>query len=112
MDASTSHEVSQPERTSVCRLLVRFLVSTAHRDRITLLTILAALGAWKIIPALSTPQRAALIIPLLTFPVVYYLVSYEPRYRIPIAWILHLFAGTAVWELVRGPENADLALNN
>lgn len=70
---------------------------------ITLLTILAALGAWKTIPALSIPQRAALIIPLLTFPVVYYLVSYEPRYRIPIEWILLLFAGTAVWELVRGP---------
>lgn len=69
---------------------------------ITLLTILAALGAWKTIPALSTPQRAAMIIPLLTFPVVYYLVSYEPRYRIPIAWILLLFAGTAVWGLVRG----------
>lgn len=69
---------------------------------ITLLTILAALGAWKIIPSLSTPQRAAMIIPLLTFPVVYYLVSYEPRYRIPIEWILLLFAGTAVWEFVRG----------
>ena len=72
---------------------------------ITLLALLAALGAWKIIPALSTPQRAALIIPLLTFPVVYYLVSYEPRYRIPIAWILFLLAGTGVWELLRGWEN-------
>ena len=74
---------------------------------ITLLTILAALGAWKILPALSTPQRAALIIPLLTFPVVYYLVSYEPRYRLPIAWILLLFAGSSVWLLVRGPEKTD-----
>jgi hypothetical protein len=72
---------------------------------ITLLTLLAALGAWKTIPALSIPQRAALIIPLLAFPVVYYLVSYEPRYRLPIVWILLLFSGASVWQFIRGPEN-------
>ena len=61
-----------------------------------LLTILAFLGARRVFPLLSVPQRAALLLPLATFPVIYYLVAYMPRYRVPIDWILLMLAGTEV----------------
>jgi 4-amino-4-deoxy-L-arabinose transferase-like glycosyltransferase len=64
---------------------------------VTLLTILAALGAWLTFPTLAPPQRAGLVIPLLTFPLVYYVVAYMPRYREPLDWIFLLLAGAAVW---------------
>lgn len=60
------------------------------------LFVLALFGAVKRLPSLSVPRRAALIIPLLTFPLVYYFVIWRPDYRIPIEWILILFAGSAV----------------
>ncbi len=65
-----------------------------------LLTLLAVLGAWRILPKLTIPHRAALLIPLLTFPLVYYFVAYMPRYRIPVDWILFLLAGVAVWRWI------------
>jgi hypothetical protein len=61
------------------------------------LTLLAVLGAVRALPRLAAPQRAALLIPLATYPLIYYIVAYMPRYRIPIDWILLLFAGAAVW---------------
>lgn len=64
----------------------------AEAATITLLTLLALLGMRRAWPALSPPQRAALLIPLATFPLVYYLVAYMPRYRVPVDWILLLFA--------------------
>ena len=36
----------------------------------------------------------------MTFPLVYYVVAYLPRYRVPIDWILYLLAGKAVSLLV------------
>ena len=63
----------------------------------TLLTGLAAFGAWRVLPRMTGPQRAVTLIPLATFPLIYYIVAYMPRYRIPIEWILLLFAGAAVW---------------
>jgi hypothetical protein len=78
------------------------------------LTLLAFLGAWLTFPALSVPQRAAVLIPLLAFPLVYYVMAYMPRYREPIDWIFMVLAGAAVWRVaghVRGsaarPENVD-----
>jgi hypothetical protein len=68
---------------------------------VTLLTLLAVLGAWKIMPKLAVPQRAALVIPILTFPLVYYFVAYMPRYREPIDWILFLLAGALVWRWIK-----------
>lgn len=62
-----------------------------------LLTSIAALGAWRTVPRLGTPQRAALLIPLATYPLVYYGLVYMPRYGEPVNWILFLFAGAAVW---------------
>jgi hypothetical protein len=61
------------------------------------LTLLAVLGAVRALPRLAVPQRAALLIPLATYPLIYYIVAYIPRYRMPIDWILLLFAGAAAW---------------
>ena len=80
-----------------------------HRPRdmipFSALTLLAVLGAWLGWTRLSVPQRAAIIIPLVAYPLVYYIVVYMPRYRSPIDWILFALAGTLVggwleWELV------------
>ena len=53
----------------------------------------------------SLPQRAALIIPLAAYPLVYYFVAYMPSYRMPIDWILLMLVGAAAWRwLVPNPE--------
>jgi hypothetical protein len=65
------------------------------------LTILSFWGMWQTFPGLTIPQRAALMIPLATYPVIYYLVAYMPRYRMPIDWILFILAGAAVWRWIR-----------
>lgn len=68
------------------------------------LTILAFWGAWRYIPGLTFPQRASFLIPLITYPIIYYFVAYMPRYRVPIDWILFIFAGAAVWRWI-GEDN-------
>jgi hypothetical protein len=73
---------------------------TIAASRIFALTLLAFLGFWRSFPALSKPQRAAILIPLLTYPIIYYVVAYMPRYRVPIDWILFILAGAAVWHLL------------
>ena len=65
-----------------------------------LLLLFAVIGAWRIIPVIGVPQRAALLIPLSTYPLVYYVVGYLPRYGYPVRWILFLLAGCAVWEWI------------
>ncbi len=67
------------------------------------LAILALLGLCRALPALASPQRAILIIPLAMYPMIYYFVAYMPRYRAPIDWILFILAGYVVW---RGLEGA------
>lgn len=64
------------------------------------LTLLALLGLWWTFPALTTPQRAVLIIPLAAYPLTYYFVAYMPRYRMPIDWILLILAGAAAWNRI------------
>ncbi len=72
------------------------------------ITLLAILGFFHSLPALSIPQRAAIVIPLLTYPLIYYVVAYMPRYRVPIDWILYMLAGAAIWHILTGTagENA------
>ena len=65
------------------------------------LTILAAWGAWRTFSSLTIPQRASFLIPLVTYPLIYYIVAYMPRYRVPIDWILFILAGAAVWSWLR-----------
>jgi 4-amino-4-deoxy-L-arabinose transferase-like glycosyltransferase len=62
----------------------------------TTLTVLALLGLRRSLPALDAPGRAALLIPLATFPLVYYIVSYVAHYPAPLAWMLLLLAGCEV----------------
>jgi len=69
-----------------------------------LLTGLAVLGAVHAVRGLPE-VRAVLLIPLLIYPLVYYMVPWQHRYRFPIEWILYLLAGAAVWTLVsRGSQ--------
>jgi hypothetical protein len=63
---------------------------------ISVLTLLSAVGARRSWPRLSVPQRAALLIPLLTFPIVYYVVGFEARYRRPMDGLQLLLAATAL----------------
>jgi 4-amino-4-deoxy-L-arabinose transferase-like glycosyltransferase len=59
-------------------------------------TVLALLGLRRILPALDAPGRAALLVPLATFPLVYYFVSYLSHYPAPLAWLLLLLAAYEV----------------
>jgi hypothetical protein len=63
----------------------------------TLLSLLALLGLRNLWPILARPERAALLLPILLFPLIYYLLAYMPRYRIPIDGILFLLAGAHLW---------------
>ncbi|MBI4890405.1 MAG: hypothetical protein HY821_07245 [Acidobacteria bacterium] len=56
-------------------------------------TLLALLGLRRIWPGLETPQRAAVVIPLALFPLVYYVVSYVAHYPAPMGWLLLVLAG-------------------
>jgi hypothetical protein len=66
------------------------------------LTILAGVGLWRVWPAMSIPQRVAVLSPIVFFPLVYYLVVYMPRYRVPIDWIVFMLAGAAFLPEIRG----------
>ena len=59
-------------------------------------TVLALLGLRRILPGLDAPGRAVLLIPLATFPLVYYFVIYQAHYPAPLAWMLLLLAGYEV----------------
>mgnify|MGYP001820265568 CR=1 FL=1 len=72
-----------------------------------LLALMALVGVWRIFPSMTVTQRAALLVPLATYPLVYYLVAYMPRYGEPLRWILFLLAGAAVL----GPGQAQTAGN-
>jgi hypothetical protein len=70
---------------------------------ISLLTLLSVVGAWRSWPRLNVPQRAALLIPLLTFPLVYYLVGFEARYRQPMDGLQLLLAAAALVSMTGSP---------
>lgn len=67
---------------------------------VSLLTLLALVGAWRVGPVLTVPARAALLVPALTYPLVYYVMAYMPRYREPMDWLLLLAAGAGVWSWI------------
>jgi hypothetical protein len=84
----------------------QFWVGPLHQPQlalaVTALTILSLLGAWYSLPGMALPQRAALLLPLICYPLAYYVIIYMPRYRIPLDWILLLLAGAAVWRWMNG----------
>lgn len=63
---------------------------------VAVLTILALLGLTRWLPRLGPPERAALLIPLVAYPLVYYLVGYVPRYVFPLSALLFVLAGSEV----------------
>ena len=62
---------------------------------ISLVTILSLVGAWRAFPALTIGQRAAILVPLLLYPLVYYVVGFEARYRQPLDGLALLLAASA-----------------
>jgi len=71
------------------------------------LTILAVLAIRRIFPLLSLPKRIVILVPLLTYPIIYYLVPYMPRYRTPIDWLIFILAGVEIWHWI-GPKKPSL----
>ena len=69
--------------------------------RVTALTLLAIIGIWSYFGSLTPLQRAGLLIPVLTYPLVYYVVAYMPRYRIPIDGLIYLLSGAGVIVLIQ-----------
>jgi hypothetical protein len=63
---------------------------------VSALTLLALAGLWRARSSLSVPQRAAIVVPLLAFPLIFYLVGYVPRYTFPLYGLLLVLAGRAV----------------
>lgn len=66
-----------------------------------LVTLLALFGLHRVLPTLAPPGRAALLVPLAAFPLVYYFVSYQAHYPAPLAWLLLLLAGYEVQSRIR-----------
>ncbi len=67
---------------------------------VALLTLFAIGGIWWNYFTLKVSQRATLLIPLITYPAIYYFMAYMPRYRIPIDWLLYLLAGALIWRVL------------
>jgi hypothetical protein len=61
------------------------------------LTILALLGLRRAWRRITAPQRAAFLVPFLTFPITYYVVVFMPRYGAPLTGLLLTLAGVEVW---------------
>lgn len=62
---------------------------------IGLVTLLSVVGAWRAFPALPADRRAALLVPFLLFPLVYYVAGFEARYRQPLDGLAFLLAASA-----------------
>lgn len=64
---------------------------------VALLTLVSLFGAWRAFPSLSPAQRAAILVPLVLYPLVYYVVGYENRYRQPLDGLALIIAAGAVF---------------
>lgn len=65
------------------------------------MTVLAFLGLRRAWPKLTAPQRAAIVVPLAAYPLVYYLVGYVPRYLFPMSVVLLVLAASQAVAWVR-----------
>jgi len=72
---------------------------------ISALTVLGMAGAVRAWSRLDVPRRAALLIPLATYPLVYYVVGFEARYRQPVDGLALLLAAAAFVALPGGPSS-------
>jgi 4-amino-4-deoxy-L-arabinose transferase-like glycosyltransferase len=81
---------------------------TVTKVAYALLSVAAILGLWRSHRDLDLPQLAAVLIPLATFGLIYYVVTYMPRYRSPIDWIFFMLAGAELWYwLTRGAQKKE-----
>jgi hypothetical protein len=71
--------------------------------KVTAVLVLAVLGLRRTWPRLTVPQRAGIVVPLVTYPLVYYVVAYMIRYTVPVAWLPALLAGAEVWGWLARP---------
>lgn len=60
-----------------------------------MLTLLALAG-WLRLRNLAAPAAQWIAVVLLTFPLIYYVVNWSSRYRMPIEWVFVLLAGVAI----------------
>ena len=60
------------------------------------LTLLALVGLRRAVPRMPPPERAAVLIPVTCYPLLYYLVGYVPRYTFPLSVLLFVLAGFAI----------------
>jgi hypothetical protein len=85
-----------------------FWLGPLHRPfeaaQVTASFVLALLGMRRVLPTLSVPQRASVLVPLVAYPLVYYLVAYMVRYTVPLSWLPALFAGAEVWSWGETPS--------
>jgi hypothetical protein len=75
--------------------------------RISLVTLLSVVGAWRALRLLNVPQRAALLIPFAAYPLIYYVVGFEARYREPLDGLALLLAATGLGGQLRPRTTAD-----
>jgi hypothetical protein len=75
---------------------------------VSILTVLALHGVRVCFPRLTVPQRAALLVPLVTYPLIYYVVAYMPRYREPVDWLFLLMAAAALLRWLGGLQSVRL----
>ena len=70
-------------------------VAWPHAIAKWMLTLLALAG-WLRLRNLAAPAAQWIAVVLLTFPLIYYVVNWSSRYRMPIEWVLVLLAGVAI----------------
>jgi hypothetical protein len=71
-----------------------------------MLTLLAASGWWRL-RKISKEGASALGIIAFWFPLVYYVVNWSSRYRMPMEWVLVLLAGVAVAAALKNPTRSE-----
>jgi hypothetical protein len=70
-----------------------------------LMTLLSIPGLWLMWK--KSPSAAGILaLWLLFFPLIYYIIQFDPRYRFPILWVTLLLAGFLIAELAKGVWHA------
>ena len=65
------------------------------------MTLLSIPGLW-LLWKKNAHAAGILALWLVLFPLIYYVVQFDPRYRFPILWVNFLLAGILMAELAKG----------
>jgi len=69
------------------------------------MTLLSIPGIWLMWK--KNPSAAGILaLWLLFFPLIYYIIQFDPRYRFPILWVTLLLAAFLIAELAKGVWHA------